>query len=78
MIFGHSHPLPLHRNTLKDHRGDRAHTPRRIHSGLGPAIMQNSSSLIVQKTAASKNQHADEFHTVGWQDPTPYLFPISR
>jgi hypothetical protein len=44
----------------------------------GHAILQNSSSLIVQKTAASKRQRADEFRNVRLQDSPPYLFPISR
>ena len=42
----------------------------------GPAIMQNSSSLIVRKTAASKSQRADELRNVGLQDP--YLSSISH
>lgn len=75
MIFGHSHPLPLHRNAPKDHRGNHAaYTPA---SGL--AITQNCSSLIVQKSAASKSLRGHEFRNFGLKDPTlSALFPTGE
>ena len=70
MIFGHCH---LFRCTEPRPRITAAPAPVNHAADTpasGPAIMQNSSSLLVQKTAASKSQRADEFRNVGLQDPT--------
>jgi hypothetical protein len=56
-------PSSLRTETVRNHV---ACTP-----ASGPAFMQNSSSLIVQKTAASKSRRTDEFCNVELQDPAP-------